>query len=809
MQPDIKKLITAFLGISLITSAISFSFLGSVGLGDVDRNTGEAAGSPRNAFADISLITPPWRTTVTPSSSVKDPFASSNLTENFSEVISHELLIAATITGEPNKIALNQAIQKIESRIFEESSSTTKIKINEQATLEDEVAYVKKVRDILEESSKGSLTEEIRSSKGNLEKFIAIQQRFAAQQNEILSLNTPAIFVPLQKTLLSFFDGNVKFLESLVGHEKDPVKTLLAIQKKEHVLQGRTVALTSELAKVESLIAKKHTPLKSSSLYEGLMFSLFLPQTAHAQQPTIDLAAIGQAIANGVRDAAEYAKTAARWIKEQYDSLQKWIQTQLEWAEKLATEQLKNVLVQLFVVQSIAWINGDGVPKFVTNWRTYADEAAVLGINKGFSQISSEACGTFGPTILENLNSSFNTYNMPSNCTRNSTGRMLENFRNNSFNEGGWTAYGAAISPRGNYFQSYTDYSARINQSADKEIKAAINEVIANDGFPSQKNCPESEAVPEQNSTPAEGQNQSQAPPTPLPDGSCADGTEPRATTPGVMFKAALDEATVAPIKRITSAENLINLAFNLANGALTKTRAQGSRGLTGLNNAASLNVDAAQTYDLADTCAGFTPGTPGHTSCLQSVGAAGSVQTDLDNRVGTDQVLQGLTSDAQIIAQNRNTINSVSITSLDLIQQLTVRAVDSIERSVFDRVVNACNNLNTSNPNRARLSEVTETKGDLQTLILKINELNSVSPDLLATDLALLSRSTDPVQLRNLFSQFTQTYGTVASTTALVTLAENRRAEIANIKTQSESNLTNSCATPIQRVTPSLLSNP
>ncbi|MEK7094129.1 MAG: hypothetical protein AAB903_02180, partial [Patescibacteria group bacterium] len=765
-----------------------------------------------NAFADISLVTPPWRTVTTPSSSVKDFFASSNLTENFSEILSYELLVASEKGAAPNRAVLDSAMEKIQSKALELNPIlASEIKINAEAKLEDKLAYVKKIHDIMKAAAENSITKELNGSKSNLEKLTTIKNRLRSQRKEISSLSVPAVLVPLHKTLLSFLDSHEKFFESLGEYQTDPVKTILTIQNKEKILAGYMSALNAELSKVGPLM-KLGYESKPSWWVTDSMAALFVPQVAHAQQSTIDLAAIGTAIAEGVKDAARWAKDNYHDIKTEIDAALKWVQTQLEWANKLATEQLKNVLVQLFVQQSIAWVNGGGNPQFVTNWRLYADTATRVGMSKGFSLINDDACGTFGPLMIDNLNTSFNSYYAPSNCQPSALGQALNRFRTGSFADGGWSSYGMAISPQGNYFQSYTNYATRIEESSEKEREAQVNKIV--DGFKPTETCPESEPFvgpPEQNETPAEEQNQSQAPVDPLPDGSCEDGSEPSATTPGIAFKAALENAITIPGHRINNGTDLLGLGLTLASGALTKTMAAKSKGITSLGDGASFQVTANQTSNLQDVCGGYKAGTPGYTACMQSVGSAGTVQADLEENVGTNQALDNLRAEAQSIGQNRSTLVTSVTESLAILKEFLVEYFSSNggRNPLTERIKNVCSQLGTSNPDRARIEEIRATKPDLETLRDLIEGMNTTNQDLLSTDLLILSRVNDPAEFRTRFDQFTTTYGTLASTTQLLILSQNRKSELQATKLQAERNIENPCNTAIQRITPALLVNP
>ena len=165
MQPDLKKLITAFLGVALIASVFSFAFIQSGAVEESaavsDIQKGKLA--EKNAFADISLITPPWRTTKAASALASITLPSSNLTESYAYLLSRKTVASYQVglgsNGEPLPVteeAVSQIVQTIEGRVFEIPALTSSgIKVNDQATLDEKAAYVKKARDLLQATSDG------------------------------------------------------------------------------------------------------------------------------------------------------------------------------------------------------------------------------------------------------------------------------------------------------------------------------------------------------------------------------------------------------------------------------------------------------------------------------------------------------------------------------------------------------------------------------------------------------------------------------------------------------------------------------
>ncbi|MEK7187774.1 MAG: hypothetical protein AAB691_02935 [Patescibacteria group bacterium] len=820
MQPDVKKLIAAFLGVAILAGVLSFSLL-STGVLKGQNAPQNTVASPfgENAFADIIQVTPPWRT-LTASAAPEYIPTSTNMTENLARVMSHEYITAVTVkNGSPDKAVFEKALQKIESQTFQEPEiATSDIKINTTATLQDKLAYMEKVRDTLRSTVQNFAPKNL-SAKPDVQNIINLRNLFENKRREAAKMSVPSDYILVQRTLLTFMSGYQMFFDSLAGYEKDPMKALVAMQNKDKRLAGYTTALTDELDKVRLSAKLGYLNQEDPRQNTNLIVFLFSPKVAHADTDPLTLAAtIAQTAADAGIAADNVALLTAIKVAEGIDQalaqanrVQTWIQTQLEWLNKLATEQLKNVLVQLFVQFSISWVNGDGAPQFVTNWRSYASDAAQLGIQKGFSGISDDVCGTFGPDTFFQLNNSFSPTNyMPVNCALSSKGRQLENFRRGSFYDGGWQTYGQAVGPEGNYFQNYSNYATRIDASQDAQIRAAINEAVASDSFTPVKSCPPEE----QTESAADGSSeQSPAPTAPLPDGTCPDGSEPQITTPGVALGATLEKAFTVPTDRIVNANDLISLAFTLVNGALAKTREAGPSGMTSLGNGASFAVTSVtQTSDVTSLCSSYATGTAGYDSCVSSAGSADAVQNDLIGQIAStsasvdaSQAVSNLKAQAQNVFDLKNTLTTVNTATLKLIQDLAIRFLDPLNgasRALLDEVIRTCSNV--------RVGEAQAAKADLLTLSGLINSVSiTVDLDSMSNDLSILSQLTDPAQIRTELDKFTKTYGTVASATQLVALAQSRRIEVRLINDQTKANLPTACTTPIQPITPALLISP
>ncbi len=79
----------------------------------------------------------------------------------------------------------------------------------------------------------------------------------------------------------------------------------------------------------------------------------------------------------GKQTALQVITSSATWSTK--------LQQMFEWLFKLAVEALKRQLLNMIVDQIVAWIQGGGTPKFITDWPAFFRDAVDLAGGK-FSQ---------------------------------------------------------------------------------------------------------------------------------------------------------------------------------------------------------------------------------------------------------------------------------------------------------------------------------------------------------------------------------------------------------------------------------------
>jgi hypothetical protein len=182
-----------------------------------------------------------------------------------------------------------------------------------------------------------------------------------------------------------------------------------------------------------------------------------------------------------------------------------------------------------------------------------------------------------------------------------------------SFENGGWIAYGAALQPSNNFFGAMIQLSDILDLEAAKKQESARGDVESSSGFLSNKECvrwddSEYDICLAQLSDYCQTNNLSVDDCYALEDAFCGGMdtgntcAEYRNTTPGETLYGALGDSIKAPLERIVNAKDLIALLNALLNAALGKLTALGksfvSKGILGVDAGAAYADDTGGVVD-------------------------------------------------------------------------------------------------------------------------------------------------------------------------------------------------------------------
>lgn len=580
--PDLRKLIAGFLVLSAITSsgALLFSrFLANPT--SVLQRGAETAGpaqiSPRtkNAFVE-SLESLPALVHTNGGGETLRPNAipASNLTDRFADVLAQQIVEAnplgpGTVNGEPAVTAPDPEL------LFEQLASSRGGAIVDIPDWETEVA------DAVKKTNPAPDTPEARSAYGQsinalLEKYLiktGLLARISPSSpvtdlalalpvlqeavRDVSTLSPPESYRAFHKSFLAILIYQKNLLAAGEEVTRDPLKAVFIFQAHEARYLAAIHEFERELERAPELQSLSRDARPSASFIVFVQ-SLVLPKTAHALF--------------GIEGWAQLAQMI------------------LEWLRKLVTEILKDQLIHRLVQQVIKWVQGEGKPQFVTNWRQFLEDSFSRAAGAATQKLT-RLCGAFGPLVQIGLAPPANIYE-PTYCTLDQVVQNIEGFYDD-FSRGGWVAYGAALQPQNNLFGAMIISSDIVTREAAKAQEAERTKALAWSGFPGTKQCvkfrEESFPIGEFDLDILRQDEDF------VRAGSCSqttctavfcdddDGRGYRVTTPGEAIGSQLDQALGSPIHRIVNAEDIIALVSALVNSGLNKLTRAGQRGLTGL----------------------------------------------------------------------------------------------------------------------------------------------------------------------------------------------------------------------------------
>lgn len=287
-----------------------------------------------------------------------------------------------------------------------------------------------------------------------------------------------------------------------------------------------------------------------------------------------------------------------------------------EWAFKIAAEALKRQLLNMIVDQIVAWIQGGGTPKFITDWPGFFRDAVDAAGGNFLKQLG---LGLFCSPYNLTLRAAFipiPKFSDRSACTLSSIGVNLENFLKN-FNSGGWAAWDEMVlKPQNNIYGAYLMAWDEYEREKSAAEKAAAAEAQAGRGFLSVKRCIRShdEAV---GVDPATGE--------PSFKTVC---DQYQVTTPGAVVGDLAAKAVGSDIDYIVNADDFAAYVAAITNAVLNRMFAEGvgllrmafsSGGDSGGGGGGGGGSGPAQ-------CAPFL-GTPAYTDCVNAVQAGKDIR--------------------------------------------------------------------------------------------------------------------------------------------------------------------------------------
>src|SRR3989344_1648162 len=155
---------------------------------------------------------------------------------------------------------------------------------------------------------------------------------------------------------------------------------------------------------------------------------------------------------------------------------------------EIAFQALKKRVFDMVVDQIIDYINGNGQPQFITDWRGFLEQTAQIAVGDFVQAIGLSAlCSPFRFQVQIAMVAP-PRFSKQVTCTLGSIVQNINNFYSD-FRNGGWLAYQEMWAPNNNFYGSLLlAWNAKENEIAAR-VSAAQNEALASRGFLSVKKC--------------------------------------------------------------------------------------------------------------------------------------------------------------------------------------------------------------------------------------------------------------------------------------------------------------------------------
>lgn len=467
-------------------------------------------------------------------------------------------------------------------------------------------------------------------------------KKLAAAYGEIserlAALSVPEDLAPFHKQQLALFLTQKNFFEAVLGYNDDPVGAMVVARHGDFFIRETERELTGLQAELSAFLNEKlslYPPDDAKSIAERILFI----QRAHATLPVIDaehiIAAIANSISEIVSSVMEWVKDAARWAADKA-----WI---------LAVEVLKKRLLDMIVDQIVAWIQGGGTPKFITDWQGFLLDAANAGVGDIVKQLGlGFLCSPFNLQIKLAL-SPIPKFSQRASCTLDKIVSNIENFYSD-FRNGGWIAYQTQWQPANNYYGSVLmAYDEALTEGARRK-EAAKNEGTADQGFLSTKRCVQK---------------------TFDDDGVEIGCAKFEVTTPGKTIGDTLSKAVGSDIDYIVNARDLSAYIAAIADAAINRLVRAGVDGIRGVSTP-SAPSGGFVAPGVTGPCAGLTGAAL--LACLNAQIALGNVGSEA-KRPMLDIIGRILPEKQGALDQKRVSLAIVTQPSTGIIALLTALA--------------------------------------------------------------------------------------------------------------------------------------
>ena len=413
--------------------------------------------------------------------------ASDNLTENYVQYFATEVKrgnpdgpVPAADNGDPlvampdETRAAEMLAEVIDQKpiSFAAKLNNKDVKILKSPTREEGANYIRSVGEILDQTlASQEFSGLLEQSSPDTQLIAAGELIYNKAFEQTRALPVPEPFLAFHTKLLSFLQTQANLLSAASRHSDDPLRAILAIEQAGKLTQSGVSELQIEANKLQAISYQSWPQSPLAIISE----SLGGPLTAHAVIPL--LVPVGDILNLPAHVTNASHNTSSFWQKI------------LEFVLQTLVDTFIDRLITVFQNQVVAWIQGGGKPKFVTDWGGFLTDIADQATGETIRQIAPQLCRGFGPMVTFYFQK-VPPVNTRISCTLTQVAKNMEKFANN-FANGGWLRYGEVMDPRGNFFGAMIDAHDLLNDEVAKKNAAEADKLKTNQGYKGIEVCTE------------------------------------------------------------------------------------------------------------------------------------------------------------------------------------------------------------------------------------------------------------------------------------------------------------------------------
>lgn len=297
-----------------------------------------------------------------------------------------------------------------------------------------------------------------------------------------------------------------------------------------------------------------------------IVSSAVIPNRAFAQYTVFDPWVVGQFV---ITRAIE----AQQWIKENW--------------ERVMRDVIAKRIIDYTVDETVKWVQGGGDPKFISDWNGFMREAGEMAFDSVIKEAElSDICEPFALQLRVALIPEARFSKERVDCTISDIVANVQDFYD-SFQNGGWLAYGESTKPENNLYMQLVMFDDELNLRTTFNEDQKRQKAATGQGFLSVSVCVEDDAmqlysdcISSGNGTPEECSAYAQ---------QAKECIKEAVQTPGTIVGKALGESMTSDQEW---AANIQSWTSALINAAINRLTREGVALMTGTSSGASAAYD-------------------------------------------------------------------------------------------------------------------------------------------------------------------------------------------------------------------------